>query len=400
MGFAVFDVETTGLFPNGHDRVAEIGVVLLDDELNIEETHTWLVNPERDLGPVHIHGLKSSWMHAAPKFEDIAGSIARLLSNRVVVGHNVSFDKRFLFAEFVRLGKQIEEAESSWFCTKAGAQWIWPGLPGYSLEKLCLKFGIENPNAHSALDDALATSKLLQEMGKHKNGFARLLLDSAQGFQEWNTDLPDELHPDVARPEFGVKASKNLVQRIVADLPDFGYSSLEGDYLEHLSRTLEDGLLTQVEVDQLITLATEIGLGVDEVGRLHIRFFEQIAEKVWDDGVMTNAEKEHLVFVGEALGISSISVERSLLPRDKSTVKALFDEGSEVCLTGTMRPDKAATRALLESNGVLVSDGVSKRTTAVVAADPDSMSGKASKARSYGIPVYSAEYVWSVYSAE
>jgi DNA polymerase-3 subunit epsilon len=400
MGFAVFDVETTGLFPNGHDRVAEIGIVLLDDELQIEATHTWLVNPERDLGPVHVHGLKASWMHAAPKFGEISGSIASLLTNRIVVGHNVSFDKRFLFSEFSRLGQELEESESSWFCTKAGAQWIWPGLPGYSLEKLCSKFGIENPNAHSALDDALATAKLLQEMSKQKSGIAGLLLASVQGFQEWQTHLPNELHPDVPRPEFGVKASKNLVQRIVADLPDFGYSSLEGDYLEHLSRTLEDGLLTQVEVDQLITLATEIGLGVEEVGLLHIRFFDQIAEKVWDDGVMTKAEKDQLVFVGEALGISSISVERSLLPRDKSEVRALFVEGSQVCLTGTMRPDKAATKALLEANGVLVSDGVSKRTNAVVAADPDSLSGKASKARSYGIPVYSAEYVWSVYSAD
>lgn len=347
MGFAVFDVETTGLFPNGHDRVAEIGIVLLDDELQIEETHTWLVNPERDLGPVHIHGLKASWMHAAPKFGEISDSIASLLANRVLVGHNVSFDKRFLFAEFVRLGNEIQEAESSWFCTKAGAQWIWPGLTGYSLEKLCTQFGIENPNAHSALDDALATSKLLQEMAKHKSGFARLLIDSVQSFQEFPLDVSSEMLPDVPRPEFGVKAEKNLVQRIVADLPDFGYSSLEGDYLEHLSRFLEDGLLTQVEVDQLITLASEIGLGVEEVGLLHIRFFDQIVEKVWDDGVMTKAEKNQLVFVGEALGISSISVERSLLPRDKSAVKALFVEGSQVCLTGTMRPDKAATKALL-----------------------------------------------------
>jgi DNA polymerase-3 subunit epsilon len=305
-----------------------------------------------------------------------------------------------LFAEFSRLGTEIDESESSWFCTKAGAQWIWPGLAGYSLDKLCLKFGIQNENAHSALDDALATAHLFQEMDRQKIGFARAMLDSVVEYQNWNTLSPKELLEDSPRPEFGVRATKNLVQRIVSDLPDYGYSALEGDYLEHLSRALEDGLLTQVEVDQLIGLAQEIGLGIDEVRLLHTRFFDQIAERVWEDGVMTSGEKNHLMFVGEALGIGKISVERSLLPRDKSAVRPLFQEGAEVCLTGSMKPDKAATKALLQANGVQVSDGVTKRTNAVVAADPDSMSGKAAKARTYGIPVYAAEYVWTIYSRE
>lgn len=50
-GYAVVDLETTGLFPGGQDRIIEIAVVLTDRTGEVEETWCTLVNPERDLGP-------------------------------------------------------------------------------------------------------------------------------------------------------------------------------------------------------------------------------------------------------------------------------------------------------------------------------------------------------------
>ena len=50
-GYAVVDLETTGLFPGGQDRIIEIAVVLTDRTGEVEETWWTLVNPERDLGP-------------------------------------------------------------------------------------------------------------------------------------------------------------------------------------------------------------------------------------------------------------------------------------------------------------------------------------------------------------
>lgn len=49
----------------------------------------------------------------------------------------------------------------------------------------------------------------------------------------------------------------------------------------------------------------------------------------------------------------------------------------------------------LAEAGFVVKSGVSKKLDRLVAADPDSLSGKARKARDYGIPVVGEEYVWS-----
>ena len=57
-GFAVLDLETTGLWPSYGHRIVEIGIVLLDSEGNMEGDWETLVNPQRDLGPTHIHGVK------------------------------------------------------------------------------------------------------------------------------------------------------------------------------------------------------------------------------------------------------------------------------------------------------------------------------------------------------
>jgi len=39
---------------------------------------------------------------------------------------------------------------------------------------------------------------------------------------------------------------------------------------------------------------------------------------------------------------------------------------------------------------------VTKKVALLVAADPDSLSGKAKKARDYGIPIVGEDYLWNV----
>ena len=94
-GFAVVDVETTGLFPGIH-RIAEIAVVHVEPDGTISNRWKTLVNPERDLGPQHIHGIRAADILHAPVFADIAHDVMDLLAGRVLVAHNVHFDYRFV----------------------------------------------------------------------------------------------------------------------------------------------------------------------------------------------------------------------------------------------------------------------------------------------------------------
>ena len=81
-GFAVIDFETTGLFPGGQDRVVEVAVVHVDDRGAVTGQWDTLVNPERDLGPQHIHQIRAAEVMGAPTFPQIAGELVDLLAGR------------------------------------------------------------------------------------------------------------------------------------------------------------------------------------------------------------------------------------------------------------------------------------------------------------------------------
>lgn len=106
-GFAIIDVETTGLFPDGHDRVIELAIVHADEDGRIVDRWETLVNPGRDLGLQQKHGIRAADVLDAPAFGDIAREVAELIAGRVPVAHNASFDSRFLFAELERAGHDV-----------------------------------------------------------------------------------------------------------------------------------------------------------------------------------------------------------------------------------------------------------------------------------------------------
>jgi DNA polymerase-3 subunit epsilon len=83
-GYAVVDVETTGLFPDWHDRIVEIAVVQVSPVGEVEASWATLVNPQRDLGPQQIHGIRASDVLGVPTFGE-----ARAIVNRtgIASGH-------------------------------------------------------------------------------------------------------------------------------------------------------------------------------------------------------------------------------------------------------------------------------------------------------------------------
>jgi DNA polymerase III subunit epsilon len=56
-------------------------------------------------------------------------------------------------------------------------------------------------------------------------------------------------------------------------------------------------------------------------------------------------------------------------------------------ITGETRRARTQWFEMLSSRGLVPHDNIVKKAKLLVAADPDSMSGKARKAREYGIPI-------------
>jgi len=157
-GFAVVDVETTGLYP-ATDRVVEVAVVQVSSDGQVTAEFTTLINPGRDVGPTRIHGIRAADVVHAPPFDHVAAALWQILDGRVLVAHNVAFDARFLEAEFGRCGVHLPPPPL--MCTMQLASYYLPGLPSRSLAACCSAANITMPGWHCALDDARAAALLL-----------------------------------------------------------------------------------------------------------------------------------------------------------------------------------------------------------------------------------------------
>lgn len=286
VSFAVVDVETTGFYAQGTDRIVEVAVVQLDENSRTTAEYSSLVNPGRDLGPTPIHGILGRDARDAPPFVEVADDLVRWLAGRVIVAHSAPFDIAFLTAEFARLGYDLPALAA--IDTRL--------LTGMSLADACDLYGVKLKDAHTALGDAKATAELFRELLKDDYSDAETLADL-------------ECHLAPAAPD---------------DWP-----TIRGELTEY-----------------------------------------RRPERAGDD-------------------------EQSATPEPD------VPSGKTICFTGVAplsvagrQIDREWQREAAGNEGYVVKGGVSKKIDFLVAADPDSLSGKARKARQYGIPIMPEPQFW------
>lgn len=95
---AVVDVETTGL--SSDDEIIEIAIVWPEEGVVFDS----LVRPSGPILNSDIHGITDEDVADAPSLDEIAGEIVERLRDRVVAGHNVSFDLKFLQPVLTKAG--------------------------------------------------------------------------------------------------------------------------------------------------------------------------------------------------------------------------------------------------------------------------------------------------------
>ncbi|MFF5882298.1 DEDDh family exonuclease [Streptomyces sp. NPDC012589] len=185
-GYAVVDVETTGLARD--DRIISAAVYRLDARGEVEDHWYTVVNPERDPGPVWIHGLTSEALEGAPLFGDIAAEFSERLRGRVMVAHNAVFDWQMIAREYARA--RVEAPVRQRLCTIALAKELRLPLPNHKLESLAAHFGVVQQRAHHALDDARVLAEAFRpSLRAAAAGNVRLPLHECRPLTEW-TDRP------------------------------------------------------------------------------------------------------------------------------------------------------------------------------------------------------------------
>ena len=158
VGYAVIDLETTGLSPAA-DAILEVGVVLTDADGQVERSWSTLIDPGplTDVGPTAVHGLRAQDLVGAPALDDVADLLVRDLAGRAVVAHNARFDVGFLTQalggrHMLDIGARVPRV-----CTMEWARHFMT-TPSRRLTACCQAAGIVVGQHHTALDDAHAVS--------------------------------------------------------------------------------------------------------------------------------------------------------------------------------------------------------------------------------------------------
>lgn len=159
----VLDFETSGISPNQGDRAIEIGAVRLQNGSIVDRFES-LINPGIRINSFieSYTGITNAMVQSAPRADVVMRSFAAFLGDCPAVAHNASFDRRFLEAEFGRIG---QPCRSDFGCSMLTARRIYPDAPNHKLETLVRYKNLKTDGTfHRALADAEMTAYLWLRM--------------------------------------------------------------------------------------------------------------------------------------------------------------------------------------------------------------------------------------------
>jgi DNA polymerase-3 subunit epsilon len=380
--YVSFDVETTGL--NKSDRIVEIGFVAFSDGKVLEEWST-LLNPLRDVGKSNIHGITPTMVSAAPLFEDVVNDIFRMINGRVLIAHNLSFDARMLIQEFKRTNTQGEIGKG--FCTMVASRRLLAGS-GDSLAATCSELGVETIKAHSALGDARMTMQIFQNLMEDEQVVSPAYVEYQRDLNPARVLTREAFLPE---PDDALDRIKAFTQKVPFPTSDEKFVA----YLLLLNMAMQDLVISKGEQAELDHWAEDLGVTNQEVASLHQGYLDSFIQAALRDGVITIQEREMIESVGKALKLA-VSIPDA--PQPIQANEDNLSVGKRICFTGEASGFSGNTinrgdlEALAAKVGLHPVRDVTKRgCDLLVAADTSTMSGKAKKAKEWGIPVISVE---------
>jgi DNA polymerase-3 subunit epsilon len=159
----VLDFETTGLSPHAGDRSIEVGAVKIEHGVVMDRFQS-LMNPGfRISGFIEEYtGISNDMLSGAPRCSKVMKELKSFVGAMPLVAHNSSFDRRFLEAEWDRIGIACS---NEFACSMLTARRVFPGAPNHRLDTLVAYSKIEPAGTfHRALADAEMTARLWLRM--------------------------------------------------------------------------------------------------------------------------------------------------------------------------------------------------------------------------------------------
>ncbi|WP_394172338.1 exonuclease domain-containing protein [Guptibacillus hwajinpoensis] len=168
----VFDLETTGFYPNKGDAMLSIGAVKVTGELIEKDTFYSLVQsstaPSDEV--TTLTGITEEDLESAPPLSDVLARFYQFMKGHTLVAHHAKHEQAFM-------------QHASWSLMRANfdhrivdtsflIRIVDPEQRGFQLEDCCTTCGVEVKDRHNALGDAKMTAELwcyyvkkVQELG-------------------------------------------------------------------------------------------------------------------------------------------------------------------------------------------------------------------------------------------
>jgi DNA polymerase-3 subunit epsilon len=184
----------------------------------------------------------------------------------------------------------------------------------------------------------------------------------------------------------------------------------EREYWALLCRILEDRRIETTEADALVEVATHLGLSNADVASMHKTYLAELVKLARADGRVTEAERCEIQTVASLLGLGMVSEKQLTGLVDASASDVVTApiaqsgeswEGKTVCFTGEAQCaiggiplSREDAERLAEEHGLLVKQSVSKKLDLLVVSDPNTQSGKATKAKQLNVRIIHEPVFW------
>ncbi len=165
--YLVLDTETTGFDPH-HDRILSIGLLRMQEgRILLHGSTEILIDHPGELGnSPTIHGLTLDQLeNGVSERAALKAFLATITPQDILVAHYATFDRDMIFQALER--HHLPLPKNTWLDTMDVQTALEPQREGNAellkLDTLLLHYDIEATRRHSALGDAYATARVLQQ---------------------------------------------------------------------------------------------------------------------------------------------------------------------------------------------------------------------------------------------
>lgn len=156
----VFDLETTGFYPQHGDEILSIGAVGMKGGQIFDETFHTYIQIDQNVPELitKLTGISDDMVNNGEELIEALQHFFQFVHRRVLMAHGAGHDKSFMDHALRKTSRTSYTHRT--LDTMMIAKWLQPGLKEYSLDTLLELYNIPITKRHDALEDSKMTAQL------------------------------------------------------------------------------------------------------------------------------------------------------------------------------------------------------------------------------------------------